>query len=215
MKKKSLVAIAVIIGIIGIIAVSASPQSIGIQKYDTIATHMGSPVLGQPDAPITIIEFGDYQCHQCHNWYLNTKPAIMENYIESGKANLIFVDFAFLGRDSAKAAQASYCAQDQQSYWKYHNKLYSAQHPKIDGGWANTKNLKSFASILELDTELFDQCMDSGKYSDRVQFNIKEAKRIGANATPTFVILGPGNAEEKLVGAQPFSSFKQVLDSMI
>jgi len=184
------------------------------RTHGTISTAMGSPILGNPSAPITIVEFGDYQCHQCYNWFHNTKPAIVQDYIETGKANLVFVDLAFLGRDSPKAAQASYCAEDQEMYWEYHDILYNSQEPKIDNGWANTERLKAFAFSLGLDMDLFDSCLDSGKYSKRVQYNIQQARDHGVRGTPGFFIVGP-DGQQQLGGAQPFSVFKQVLDAMI
>ena len=184
------------------------------RKHGTISTAMGSPIMGDPLAPITIVEFGDYQCHQCYNWFHNTKPSIFQDYIETGKANLIFVDLAFLGDDSPKAAQASYCAEDQGMYWDYHDILYTSQEPKIDGGWANTERLKAFAFSLGLDMELFEGCLDSGKYSKRVEYNIQQARDHGVRGTPGFFIVGP-NGQEQLGGAQPFSVFKQVLDKMV
>ncbi len=184
------------------------------RKHGTISTAMGSPIMGDPLAPITIVEFGDYQCHQCYNWFHNTKPLIFQDYIETGKANLVFVDLAFLGDDSPKAAQASYCAEDQGMYWDYHDILYTSQEPKIDGGWANTERLKAFAFSLGLDMELFEGCLDSGKYSKRVEYNIQQARDHGVRGTPGFFIVGP-NGQEQLGGAQPFSVFKQVLDKMV
>ena len=176
---------------------------------------MGSSILGSPSAQITIVEFGDYQCHQCYNWFHNTKPTVFQNYVDTGKVNFVFMDLAFLGMDSPKAAQASYCAEDQGKYWEYHNQLYTAQESQIDNGWANSQRLKAFAFSLGLDMELFDSCLDSGKYAKRVLYNIAEAKKLGANGTPTFFIIGPDGQQQKLVGAQPYSVFKQVLDSMI
>ncbi|MBT6083928.1 MAG: thioredoxin domain-containing protein, partial [Nitrosopumilus sp.] len=109
-KKGAILGIVVISIIISIASFASSPS----ETYDLdmarthgdISTAMGSPILGNPLAPITIVEFGDYQCHQCYNWFHNTKPMIMRDYIETGKANLVFVDFAFLGKDSPKASQA-------------------------------------------------------------------------------------------------------------
>ena len=176
---------------------------------------MGSPILGDPSAPVTIVEFGDYQCHQCYNWFHNTKPLISRDYIDSGKANLVFVDLAFLGRDSPTAAQATYCAEDQGKYWEYHNMLYNSQEPRIDNGWANNERLKAFAFGLGLDMELFASCLDSSKYAKRVQYNIEQAREEGTTGTPTFVIVGPSGQQEKVVGAQPYSVFKQVIDSMV
>ena len=184
------------------------------QTHGTVSTAMGSPILGSASAPITIIEFGDYQCEQCYKWYHNTKDSIVQNYIETGKANLIFVDLAFLGRDSPKAATASYCAEEQGKYWEYHDLLYNFQEG-VDSGWANSERLKAFAQNLELDMELFDSCVDSGKFTKRVQFNTNEAKKQGATGTPTFIIVNSGGEQQKLVGAQPYSVFQKVFDSMI
>lgn len=194
---------------------SVETANTDVRLHGTISTTTGSPIIGSLSAPITIVEFGDYQCHQCYNWFHNTKPSIFQNYVDTGKVNLVFVDLAFLGRDSPKAAQASYCAEDQGKYWEYHNQLYISQESKIDNGWANSERLKSIAFSLGLDPELFDSCLDSGKYAKRVQSNIAEAKKFGVSGTPTFFIIGPNGQQEKLVGAQPYSVFTQVLDSMI
>jgi len=219
MNKNGVIIGVIVVAIIAGIAVFSSPSSETVnldmgRTHGTISTAMGSPILGNPSAPITIVEFGDYQCHQCYNWFHNTKPAITKEYIETGKANLVFVDLAFLGRDSPTAAQASYCAEDQEMYWEYHDMLYNYQGSKIDDGWANNERLKAFAENLGLDMELFESCLDSGKYSKRVQFNIQQAKEHGVRGTPGFFIVGP-DGQQQLSGAQPFSVFKQVMDSMI
>jgi protein-disulfide isomerase len=219
MNKNGVIIGVIVVAIIAGIAVFSSPSSETVnldmgRTHGTISTAMGSPILGNPSAPITIVEFGDYQCHQCYNWFHNTKPAITKEYIETGKANLVFVDLAFLGRDSPTAAQASYCAEDQEMYWEYHDMLYNYQGSKIDDGWANNERLKAFAENLGLDMELFESCLDSGKYSKRVQFNIQQAKEHGVRGTPGFFIVGP-DGQQQLSGAQPFSVFKQIMDSMI
>ena len=219
MNKKGVILGVISIAIIGIIATSFSNSSdtvsLDARSHGTIDTTMGSPILGDPLAPITIVEFGDYQCHQCYNWFHNTKPMIMRDYIETGKANLVFVDFAFLGKDSPKAAQATYCADDQNMYWEYHNSLYTSQESKIDNGWANPERLKAFAFNLNLDMELFNECIDSEKYSKRVQYNSQQARDNGVRGTPGFFIVGPDYDQQQIGGAQPFSVFKRILDSMI
>ena len=218
-KKGILGGIIVSIAIISVIAVysssSVKTENLDVQTHGTISTALGSSILGNQSAPITIVEFGDYQCHQCYNWFHNTKSSVFQNYVDIGKANFVFMDLAFLGEDSPKAAQASYCAEDQGKYWKYHDQLYNAQESQIDNGWANSERLKAFAFSLSLDMDSFDSCFDSGKYVKRVQYNITEAKKLGADGTPTFFIVGPNGQQQKLVGAQPYSVFKQVLDSMI
>ncbi len=221
MKKTGLIAAAVVAAvIIGIAASYASfsgPDDANLdvqRRHGDISTAMGSPILGNPDAPVTIVEFGDYQCHACHAWFLNSAPAIKQDYIDTGKANLVFVDLAFLGRDSPRAAQASYCAEDQGMYWEYHNLMYLSQEEEIDS-WAGSERLRAFAFSLGLNMGLFESCLDSGKYSERVQFNVGEGRKAGASSTPTFFIVGPDGQQQKIVGAQPYSVFKQVLDSMV
>ncbi|MGQ0772540.1 MAG: DsbA family protein [Nitrososphaerota archaeon] len=213
----------IIMGIIGIVAIAAAvivanfmvstPQNITQQRFGSVDVTLGSPILGSDSAPITIIEFGDYQCPQCDRWFKTIKPDIDEQYINTGKANLYFVDLAFFGPDSTSAAEATYCAGDQGKYWEFHNILYSNQQG-INDGWASPDNLKLFASQLGLDRNLFDSCLDSDKYKNRVEKNVLEAKRNGASATPTFIIVGPSGNQQTIEGAQPFSVFKQVLDSM-
>lgn len=207
--------------VIGAIAIFASTQfgseTVNLdmgRTHGTISTAMGSPILGNPSAPITIVEFGDYQCERCYQWFHTTKPALVKDYIDTGKANLIFVDMALLGRDSPIAAQATYCAEDQGRYWEFHDMLYNSQE-HIDNGWANSERLKAFAFSLDFDIELFTSCLDSGKYSKRVQYNISEARKNGATGTPTFFIIDAVGGQQKISGAQPYSVFKSVIDSMV
>ncbi len=218
MNKKGVIIGVIVVAIVVGITASYSPTSETVnldmgRTHGTVSTAMGSPILGDPSAPITIVEFGDYQCEQCYAWFHNTKPAIIRDYIDTGKANLVFVDLAFLGRDSPKAAQASYCAEDQGMYWEYHDLLYNFQE-HVDNGWANSERLKAFADSLDLDMTLFESCLDSGKYSKRVQYNIQQAKENDVRGTPGFFIVGP-DGQQKIGGAQPFSVFKNILDSMI
>ncbi|MBA4436348.1 MAG: DsbA family protein [Nitrosopumilaceae archaeon] len=220
MNKKGVIIGVVVIAIIAGVAVSFSSTPSETVNFDmsrthgTISTAMGSPILGDPNAPVTIVEFGDYQCHQCYNWFHDTKPSITRDYIDTGKVNLVFVDMAFLGRDSSPAAQATYCAEDQGKYWEYHDMLYNAQEDKIDGGWANGERLKAFAFSMGLDMELFESCLDSGKYSKRVQYNTQQARDHGVKGTPGFFIVG-SDGQLQIGGAQPFSVFKQVLDQLV
>ncbi len=207
----------IVSGVIAILLLPPTDETVNLdmsRTHGTISTAMGSPILGNPSAPITIVEFGDYQCHQCYNWFHDTKPAITHNYIDTGKANLVFVDYPFLGDGSSKAAQASYCAEDQEKYWEYHHLLYNYQESAIDSGWASSDKLKFFASNLGLDMELFESCLDSDKYSKRVQYNIQQAQKNNVHGTPGFFIVGP-NEQKQINGPQPYSTFKQIMDPMI
>ena len=174
----------------------------------------GSPVLGSASAPITIVEFGDYQCEACYHWYHNTRAHIIDNYIETGKANLVFIDLPFLGRDSITAAQATYCADDQGKYWEYHETLYTFQE-EIDNGWASKDRLVAFASNLDMNVDEFNDCMNEKKYVKRVKANYDESQRFGADATPTFLIISPDGQIKKITSAQPYSVFSQVIEPML
>lgn len=167
-----------------------------------------APAYGDEDAPVAIIEFGDYQCPNCRNWFVNTRPAIFSEFVEPGTAVLYFVDFVFIGPDSAGAAQASYCAEEQGMYWEYHDTLYQSQGP-IDSGWASTANLEGFAADLGMDVEAFQTCVfeDDGS---RIEFNRMQAEASGVDRTPSFVIVGPGGVE-MILGNQPYQTFERAV----
>ena len=220
---KSKIIIPIIITFVVVLSVAAlyptlsETESINLdmsRSSGTVNTSMGSPVLGSPDASVTIIEFGDYQCPNCKKWFLDSKPKIVSNLIDTGKTNLIFVDIAFLGKDSLPAAAATYCAEEQGQYWDYHDLLYSNQLG-VDSGWANSERLKAFAFDLGLDMDLFASCLDSGKYDKRVRFNTSVASKNGVNSTPTFIIVGPDSEQIMIRGPQPYSVFEKTIESMI
>ena len=128
---------------------------------------------------------------------------------------MFFIDYPILGIDSALAAEATYCADDQGKYWDYHVTLYDYQG-HMNSGWANSERLKSFAFNLDLNMDEFEECLDSSKYDERVKLNWQKASAGGATSTPTFIIVNTetGN-EEKIVGAQPYAVFEKVINSML
>ena len=174
---------------------------------------MAAPVEGDEDAPITIIEFGDYQCPKCKAWFQNEKPQITSNYITKGIAKLYFLDSAWLGDDSIAAAQATYCADDQGKFIEYHSTLYNNQ-AGIQDGWANMDALKQFATDLELDAEMFNECLDSGIYADRVSHNTEVGASLGVVGTPYFFIVGPEGDIKKITGPQPSIVFDAAINSL-
>ena len=175
----------------------------------------GSPALGSESAPITIVEFGDYQCEACYAWFHTTRDTLIDNYVETGKVKLIFVDLPFLGRDSPMAAQASYCAEDQGQYWEYHTMLYTFQDGHPDSGWADRDRLNSFAFSLDMNIDEFNDCMDSSKYKNRVKANYDEAVKNNVQSTPTFIIISEDGKKEQFSGAQPYSVFSATIESML
>lgn len=190
-----------------------SPGAPMERMHGSISTQTASPILGDQNAGITIVEFGDYQCSNCKAWFDHTRPSIYEDYIKTGKVNMVFVDFPFIGDNSRSAAQASYCAEDQSMYWEYHDKVYSSQG-RYGSDWASVDNLKGFAADLGLDADSFAECLDSGKYQDRVSDNLSVAAKADVTRTPTFVIVSSDGQERVVAGAQPYSTFQSILDSL-
>ena len=169
----------------------------------------GSPLLGDANAKITIVEFGDYQCTYCHLFHENTKDALLQQYVSTGKVNFVFRDFPLNGPDSVLAAEAAYCAGDQDKYWQYHDELYKNWGGEKTG-WVNQKSLDKFATTTGLDLDKFDKCISDKKYEQKVTDNYNFGQKIGIDGTPSFIIFG-GKDITKIVGAQPISVFEQVL----
>jgi len=190
-------------------------EKIAAKQSPLLNLENGSPPLGSESASITIVEFGDYQCEACYHWFHNTRDTLIDNYIETGKAKLVFVDLPFLGRDSPKAAQASYCAEDQGKYWEYHTMLYTFQDGLPDSGWADRDRLNSFAFSLDMNMDEFNDCMNSSKYQKRVKANYDEAVKNGVQQTPTFIIISQDGTTEKFAGAQPYSVFAATIEPML
>ena len=183
------------------------------QQVDTsIFYENASPYLGNPDAPITIVEFGDYQCFYCNKFFHETEDAINENYIKTGKAKLVFKDFTIIGQDSITAAHASRCANEQGKFWEYHDTLYNNWNGE-NNGWASAENQLKFAQSVGLDMFEFSECMSSGKYKELIQSSSNEAQSLGLTGTPAFFVIGPNNKIVKIPGAQPYDVFVNVLES--
>ena len=127
----------------------------------------GSPILGDNSADITILEWGDYQCTFCYRFHESSLNTIITDYIETGKARLVFKDFPLNGPDSILAAEASHCAEDQGKYWGYHDELYNNWGGERTG-WVTRDSLNQFATTVELNLEEFNSCLDEQKYRQRV-----------------------------------------------
>jgi protein-disulfide isomerase len=172
----------------------------------------GSPMMGDISAPITILEWGDYQCTYCHRFHETSLNTILDEYINSGKVNLVFKDFPLNGPDSVLAAEAAYCAGDQGKYWKYHDELY-ANWGGERTGWVTMESLNKFAKTVNLEMIGFNSCLNEHKYNQKVLELEKFGKDIGIDATPTFLIF----TDEKIIkirGNQPIDVFRKVIDSL-
>ena len=173
----------------------------------------GSPKIGDNDAEISIVEFGDYQCTFCYKFHQNTLSDIKIQYIDSGKSNYVYRDFPLNGPDSIFAAEASYCAADQEKYWQYHNILFDNWAGEKTG-WINMDSLVRFAIQAELNIDEFKNCLSTHKYYQKVIDNENYAKKLGINATPSFLIF---NNEEviRIIGSQSLEKFQNAIDQLI
>lgn len=172
----------------------------------------GSPIMGNPNAPITILEWGDYQCTFCYKFHQNTLDTIQENFIDTGKVKLVFKDFPLNGPDSLLAAEASYCAEDQEKYWQYHDELYKNWGGERTG-WITRESLENFANTVNLDLEKFNKCLDEHKYQNKVNSIHEFGKEIGIDATPSFLVFN-GEKIIKIRGNQPLEVFLKTFDEL-
>jgi protein-disulfide isomerase len=168
------------------------------------------PVIGFSDAPVTIIVFNDYQCKDCKTWYDKEYLEILKNLIETQKANMVFLDSISLGDDSVLISEATYCAEEQGKYLEYQETLFKSQQ-EIDD-WEKSEQLKKFATDLKLDPELFDLCLDSGKYENQVLSNIDYAKKFGVDKIPIFKIVNFEGKEHVLKGGVPNDVFEDIVN---
>ncbi len=175
-------------------------------------TANASPYLGKDNAPITLVEFGDYQCFFCNKFFHDTEASILKNYVETGKVKIIFKDFTIIGEDSIGAAHATHCADDQDKYWEFHDALYNNWGGE-NNGWASYENLVKFAKSIEgLDEEKFVQCMSDGKYQQLVKASESDARNLGLTGTPGFFVIGPDNQVTRISGAQPYEVFQRIFE---
>ena len=180
----------------------------------SVFTDNASPILGNPNAPITMVEFGDYQCTFCSKFFHETENSIITNYIKTGKVKILFKDYIILGQDSMNAANAAHCANDQKLFWEYHSMLYNNWAGE-DTGWADLAHLHEFANTLGLDMDVFSTCMSDLKWNELVNLSSIDGQKLGVSGTPTFFVIDQNNDVIKIVGAQHYDVFKQIFDSVL
>ena len=180
----------------------------------SVFTDNASPILGNPNAPITMVEFGDYQCTFCSKFFHETENSIITNYIKTGKVKILFKDYIILGQDSINAANAAHCANDQKLFWEYHSMLYNNWAGE-NTGWADLAHLHEFANTLGLDMDVFSTCMSDLKWNELVNLSSIDGQKLGVSGTPTFFVIDQNNDVIKIVGAQHYDVFKQIFDSVL
>lgn len=219
----AIASIAIIIAFVGFDGISSQTelviepaptvQQVGPAKI-TMNTFLanGSPLLGNPSAPVTLIEFGDYQCHFCNVFFHSTEGDILKNYVETGKVKIIFKDYNIIGPDSVSASYGAHCAKDQGAFWEYHDILYSNWTGE-NNGWASSKNLEKFANEIGLDMDVWTQCMLDGTHSQTILASNEDAKSLGITGTPAFFVIDSDGKTTKLFGAQPYDIFEKVFEN--
>ncbi|MFB5620617.1 MAG: DsbA family protein [Nitrosopumilus sp.] len=214
MTKLYLLIIPISIGIITGMFLAYYPESESESSLLTITKLIdgGSPIMGNPNAPITILEWGDYQCTFCYKFHQNTLDIINEDFIKTGKVKLVFKDFPLNGPDSLLAAEAAYCAQDQEKYWQYHDELYKNWEGERTG-WITRESLDRFGITVNLNLIEFNKCLDEQKYHEKVIALHNFGKEIGIDATPSFLVF---NSEKiiKIRGNQPLEVFLKTFDEL-
>ena len=207
-------AIPIIIGIVIGIGLTLNPESTpndsSILNKENLM--QGSTILGNPDAKITIVEFGDYQCTFCYKFHDETMKKIDQAYIKAENVNFVYRDFPLNGPQSILASEASYCAQKQNKFWEYHDTLYNNWGGE-NTGWITKNVLLGFANDIKLDLDSFSQCLENSEFKQKVLDNEQFAREIGIDATPSFLIFNDSELY-RIIGAQPFDRFEQALQEL-
>jgi protein-disulfide isomerase len=181
--------------------------------------------MGDPNAPIQIIEFGDYQCPYCEQFHAETEPLLVESFIEKG---IVYFTYRSAGNwvstnsagntESQDAALAAYCAADQNQFWDMHDALFANNRNMENQGSFSSRRLTAIAESIDLDMKEFQDCYDNGKFSSEVQQDLEDALDAGIQGTPFFVLTYQvkGETKTKLIGgAQPIEIFEQTIEEIL
>lgn len=163
--------------------------------------------VGSENARVTVEEYSDFQCPYCARAAQTMDPKIEQEYVTDGRVKLVFHPMVQIGQESVWAAEAAECANDQDRFWDYHDKLFDNQHGENQGAFT-IDNLKRFAEELGLDTQTFNQCLDSHKYEALVKAETQDAANKGIQGTPTFVI-----GEQTVTGPGSYDDLKKVIEA--
>jgi len=188
-------------------------------------TNANDNSMGDPNAPIKIEEFSDFQCPFCERFHEETEPLLRQYYIDTGKVQFVYrsmgnwvsQNVGGARTESQDAALAAYCAGDQNKFWEMHAYLFANVRGE-DAGSFTDRRIQAIAEKAGLNMNEFKSCYNSGKYEDRVQQDLKDGQAAGINGTPAFLVTYTVNGETKtklIEGAQPFSTFQQDLEAIL
>jgi protein-disulfide isomerase len=178
------------------------PVTIALQAPRVDVDADNGPFMGPAEAPVTIIEFSDFQCPYCRR-VQPTLKRLMHEY--EGQVKLVYRNFPLrnIHPQAQKAAEAAQCAAEQDQFWPYHDKLFSTSRLQVD-------DLKQYAQELGLDTQQFNTCLDSGKYVSKIEQDLQDGSKAGVSATPSFFVNG-----QPVSGALPYDDFKELIDTAL
>lgn len=217
----------VTIGVVGIFAVLVAILFI-YPNFKPVGTIVDAPEVarpdtkfngaGNPDAPIRIDEYSDFQCPYCRQFFENTEAKLMDTVVKDGTVYFVYNSFGdFIGSESGSSAEAAYCAGDQEKFWPMHDLIFTNQTGENVGAFSD-RRLLAFAEKLSLDMTTFKSCFNGGTYKDLVAQDAKDGVIAKISATPSFVLSYTVNGEVKtklLEGAQPYDTFKQEIDAAL
>jgi protein-disulfide isomerase len=166
-------------------------------------------IIGDPNAKVTLVEYGDFHCSSCGEFFQRIEPEIRKNYVNTGRLKIEYRVYPWVSADSVRAGVAAYCAGDQGNFAPFHDELYRNQGAE-DSMTFTPARLKQMAVQLGLNAATFNTCYDSGPYSTKVRNGVAEARAMGVTATPTFFIGG-----RRVVGAQSYATFKVLIDAQL
>ncbi|MBX7214744.1 MAG: thioredoxin domain-containing protein [Thermoflexales bacterium] len=191
-------------------APSAGAPAVTATSAPAVIAAREANTLGKADAPVTLVEYSDFQCPYCLRHYTDTQAKLIAEYVNTGKVKIVFKNFPIpeLHPQAMQAAVAAECAADQGKFWAYHDVLFARFGAQsVDYSAAG---LSGYATGMSLDKEKFENCLRDDKIVARINADRQEGSRLGVRGTPTFFVNG-----QALVGAQPYTVFKQVLDSAL
>ncbi len=179
-------------------------------NFKGISERSSAPVLGNQKAKVAIVEFSDFQCPFCQKFTNETFNQIKTNYIDTGKAKIIFRNFPLvqLHVNAEKAAEAAECANQQGKFWQYQELLF--KNGKSDGAGLAANDLKNYAGQAGLNQNQFNSCLDTGATAQIIQQDIKDGQSAGVTGTPSFFVNG-----KLIVGALPYDNFKQAIEEAL
>lgn len=198
-------------GAIALVAAVIAFQALGGESDalpERVATGEGR-VLGDANAPVTVVEYADFQCPVCKRAETSILSKLEDEYVTKGLVKVEFRMFPFLGQESFNAAQAAEAARDQGKFWEYHDALFNAQGRENSGAFGYEK-LVDLAREARLDVALFEETLSSNVHLAAVQAEADAARDAGIESTPTFFVNG-----EKITGAQPYATFQEAIDAAL